>query len=97
MVSLATVVLGGATHSESLSWPSTTVTTLTPGWKLIMLLLWYQKTYCGATTVSLSSQLIVTLSPRLTCFSLEPRMEAEGLLTQSQEVRVLTPEPVAAW
>ena len=97
MVSLDTVVLGGATHSESWSCPTSLVSTLTPGWKLIMERLWYQNTNWGVTRLSLSSHTMVTLAPRLTCFSLEPRMEAEGLLTQSQEVRVLTPEPVAAW
>ena len=61
-----------------------------------MVLLWYQKTYCGARTVSLSSHMMVTLAPRLTCFSRDPRMEAEGLLTHSHEVRVFTPEDVDA-
>ena len=97
MVSLDTVVLGGATHSESESCPTTRVSTLTPGWKFIMESLWYQKTNCGVTRLSRSSQLMVTLSPRLTCFSLDPRIEAEGLFTHSQEVRVFTPDAVAAW
>lgn len=97
MVSLDTVVLGGATHRESGSGPRMEVDTVTPGWKFIMLLLWYQNTNSGCLTLFLSSHVMVTLSPRLTCFSLEPRIEAEGLLTQSQEDKVLTPEAVAAW
>ena len=46
--------------------------------------------------MSLSSQVMVTLAPRVTCFSRDPRIEAEGLLTHSHEVRVFTPEEVEA-
>ena len=59
----------------------------------------YQKTKPGrppSGAVSRSSQVMVTGSPRLTCFSLEPRMEAEGLLTSRCEVRVFTPDEVEA-
>ena len=42
MVRLDTVVLGGATHSDSLLCsPTRLVVTLTPGEKLIIVLLWY--------------------------------------------------------
>lgn len=75
---LDTVVLGGATQSEVESGPISEVSTVTPGWKLIMLELWNQNTNSGCPTLSLSSQMMTTLSPRLTCFSLEPRIAALG-------------------
>ena len=92
-----TVVFGGATHRASGSGPSRWVLTDTPGRKLTMVELWYQKTNSGVPTLSLSSQEIVTLSPRLTCFSLEPSIEALGWVTLSQDEIVLIPVVVAAW
>jgi hypothetical protein len=97
MDSLDTVVLGGATHRESGFGSNTEVLTITPGVKLIMLPLWYQNTYSGCFTLSLNSQVIVTLLPRFTCFSREPRIFAVGSITQSHEDKVLTPDGVAAW
>merc|ERR1719150_2366183 len=99
MMSLTTVVLGGATHSASASPPASVVVTVTPARKFTIVSLWYQKTKPGrppSGAVSRSSQVMVTGSPRLTCFSRDPRMEAEGLLTSRCEVRVFTPDAVEA-
>ena len=57
----------------------------------------HQKTNSGAPTLSLSSQEMVTLSPRLTCFSLDPSTVALGWLTVSRVTRVRIPVVVAAW
>ena len=92
-----TVVFGGATHRASGSGPSRLVVTEMPGRKLIIVELWYQNTNSGRPTLSCSSQDIVILSPRFTCFSLDPKMNAFGLWTMSQEERVLIPVVVAAW
>ena len=47
--------------------------------------------------MSFTIQEIITLSPRLTCFSVEPRIAALGVWTSSQYEMVRTPVDVAAW
>ena len=53
--------------------------------------------YDHESDTDLSSQMMTTLSPRLTCFSLEPRIAALGWWIHNQLVSVLTPVDVAAW
>ena len=56
----------------------------------------HQKTNSGAPTLSRSSQEMVTRSPRLTCFSLDPSTVARGWLTVRRVTSVRIPVVVAA-